>query len=55
MSEMRKILPHRGRGTTRSVVEGQVQLLRMVNVVSSRGCPSTILRMVPLPVPGRIS
>ena len=54
MSKTGEILPHRGRGTTRSVVEGQVRLLRMLDMVNSRGCPSTTLRMVPLPVPGRI-
>ena len=45
---MMVILPSMGSGTTRSVVEGQAPLSVM------RGCPSTVLRTVPLPVPGRI-
>ncbi|MFA9200745.1 MAG: dipeptidase [Cypionkella sp.] len=43
------ILPHRGRGTTRRVVEG-----RCVGRRVQRKVPSTSLRPVPLPVPGRI-
>jgi len=45
------ILPGTGRGTaTRSgVVEGPLRQRR-----ASRPAPSTMLRMVPLPVPGRI-
>ena len=42
------ILPSVGRGTTRSVVEGQVPLSDM------RECPSTVLRTVPLPASGSI-
>ena len=40
-----RILPGTGWGTARSAVEG---------VGTSLGTPSTMLRMVPLPVPGRI-
>ena len=49
---MRSILPCKGRGTTRRVVEGHPRLLRAVR--KNAMCPSTMLRMVPLPVPGRI-
>jgi hypothetical protein len=50
------ILPGTGRGTaTRSGgVEGHSRLLRTSGVALCRACPSTILRMVPLPVSGRI-
>jgi len=52
-----KILPGTGRGTTRSVVEGALRPLR--TIISkhgvSHGAPSTSLRLVPLPVPGRIA
>jgi hypothetical protein len=44
------ILPQRGRGTMRSMVEGHMQ----AQAVFGRSCPSTTLRVVPLPVPGRI-
>ena len=44
------ILPHRGRGTARSAVEGSLH-----EGLRKWPAPSTILRMVPLPVPGRIS
>ncbi len=48
---MLKILPGTGRGTVRRTVEGGVG-------IHSAWCmgkaPSTMLRMVPLPVPGRI-
>ena len=37
------------------VVEGHARLLLNPLRRTSRECPSTILRMVPLPVPGRIS
>ncbi len=44
------ILSQGGRGTTRRVVEGHVQS----NAAYGLPYPSTMLRMVPLPVPGRI-
>jgi len=44
----RKFLPRMGRGTSRRLVEGALhQALRLPRA------PSTMLRMVPLPVPGR--
>jgi len=43
------ILPGTGRGTTRRVVEGHM----MSNAVDAGLCPSTMLRMVPLPMLGR--
>jgi len=46
----KKILPGTGRGTTRRVVEGHM----MSNAVDAGLCPSTMLRMVPLPMLGRI-
>ncbi len=42
------ILPGTGRGTMRSMVEGQPQ------AVSLRGCPSVTATRRHLPVPGRI-
>ena len=39
--------PERG-GGSRTLTEGQPQATLLL------GCPSTMLRMVPLPVPGRI-
>ena len=52
MSAADSILPGTGRGTaTRSgVVEGDLHWRR-----AARRTPSTMLRMVPLPVPGRIT
>ncbi len=47
---MQTILPRRGTGTMRSMVEGHVQS----NAAYGLPCPSTTLRVVPLPVPGRI-
>jgi 5-formyltetrahydrofolate cyclo-ligase len=38
----------------RSMVEGQAQQVQRPEVSRSRLCPSTSLRLVPLPVPGRI-
>ena len=49
------ILPETGRGTTRRVVEGHVRSLLTSQARSSGGCPSTMLRMVPLPQRGRIA
>ena len=49
MSEARGlILPATGRGTARRVVEGLVPTHSVARIA-----PSTMLRMVPLPVPGR--
>ena len=45
-----KFLPGTGRGTTRRVVEGHA----VSNAVDAGPCPSTMLRMVPLPRWGRI-
>ena len=50
MIRFEMILPQGGRGTTRRVVEGYVQSGAALNLTY----PSTMLRMVPLPVPGRI-
>jgi hypothetical protein len=47
MSAVRQILPGTGRGTARSAVEG---LRRRLQFSAS---PSTMLRMVPLPILGR--
>jgi hypothetical protein len=44
------ILPHGGRGTMRSMVEGH----RRASAAHGLTYPSTTLRVVPLPVPGRI-
>jgi hypothetical protein len=57
MSKTDANLPHRGRGTMRSMVEGQVRLFRSSNVRNGRACPSTPpLRVaVPLPFQGRIA
>jgi len=53
-----KILPGTGRGTARSAVEGAHAggVVRSSESFSyaRRWAPSTMLRMVPLPVPGRI-
>ncbi|MFN3435353.1 MAG: hypothetical protein ACK4ZY_13265 [Sphingomonas sp.] len=43
-----KFLPGTGRWHGAAVTEGQPQALVLL------GCPSTSLRLVPLPVPGRI-
>jgi hypothetical protein len=45
------ILPGTGRGTMRSMVEGYVQS----NAAYDLLCPSTTLRVVPLPLRGRIA
>ena len=37
-----------------SMVEGHVRPVVTSKVASARECPSTTLRVVPLPVPGRI-
>jgi hypothetical protein len=50
-----KLLPGTGRGTTRRVVEGHVPVLLTSEVQFTRPCPSTMLRMVPLPLQGRNS
>jgi hypothetical protein len=47
------ILPGTGRGTMRSMVEGHGRVLATIELGITRGCPSTILRMVPLPPWGR--
>jgi hypothetical protein len=51
-----EFLPGTGRGTMRSMVEGARRLLRFLNCSPGilLGAPSTSLRLVPLPVPGRI-
>ena len=49
-----QILPGTGRGTTRRVVEGHSPLASVLTVTPTRPCPSTMLRMVPLPLQGRI-
>lgn len=36
-----QILPLQGRGTMRSMVEGQARLLRNANEMNRAGCPST--------------
>ena len=51
---MPKILPGTGRGTARRVVEGALVRARAYRRRASPPAPSTMLRMVPLPVPGRI-
>jgi hypothetical protein len=53
MSGFDQFLPHRGRGTTRRVVEGHVRPLMTAKIWTYRVCPSTMLCMVPLPVSGR--
>jgi hypothetical protein len=52
-----EFLPETGRGTTRRVVEGHVRFFRRLRagVVNICTCPSTMLRMVPLPREGRIA
>jgi hypothetical protein len=46
--------PERGGGPrAQRGVEGHVRVLRTSKVRISRGCPTTVLRMVPLRVPGR--
>ena len=45
-----EFLPHRGRGTMRSMVEGHSH--EGTNLRQGGGCPSTSLRLVPLPVTG---
>jgi len=52
-----EILPGTGRGTARSAVEGGLHLLSGCDCFDRPrrwGTPSTSLRLVPLPVPGRI-
>ena len=49
MSGQAKILPSMGSGTSRRLVEGACHT-RFIRPLS----PSTTLRAVPLPVPGRI-
>ena len=49
MSGARQILPGTGRGTMRSMVEGYVQSGAAYDLL----CPSTTLRVVPLPLRGR--
>jgi hypothetical protein len=49
MTLMLGFLPRRGRGTTRRVVEWH----RSGTLASELMYPTTMLRMVPLPVPGR--
>jgi len=48
MSRPVGILPRRGRGTARSAVEGASDRARPLDA------PTTMLRMVPLPLRGRI-
>jgi len=48
-----QFLPHQGRGTTRRVVEGHGRSVLTFEARTIRWCPSTMLRMVPLPVSGR--
>src|SRR5690606_18716796 len=50
----RPILPGTGRGTMQSMVVGYARMLETLEVRSTRGCPSTTLRVVPLPRWGRI-
>ncbi len=38
----------------RSMVEGHPRMIQISQVRIRRTCPSTTLRVVPLPVPGRI-
>jgi hypothetical protein len=45
------ILPQRGRGTTAGGGGARASTLGVSGLLP---CPSTMLRMVPLPVPGRI-
>ena len=50
MSRLQQVLPQRGRGTTRRVVEGQVP-----HILTSRNNRVPLHHfVVPLPVPGRI-
>ncbi len=44
------ILPGTGRGTMRSMVEGQVPHLHPAEETNSRGCPSTSFAGPPPPV-----
>ena len=53
MSGFDQFLPHRGRGTTRRVVEGHAEVILTLMAEITGLCPSTMLRMVPLPVSGR--
>ena len=57
MSALRQILPHRGRGTSRRLVEGHARVIRPpVMVEAADGAPPPrATRAVPLPVPGRIA
>src|SRR5690606_20033830 len=47
------ILPGTGRGTIRRMVEGHRRLVLPFRPYACRGCPSTTLRVVPLPRWGR--
>jgi hypothetical protein len=44
------ILPCKGRGTMRSMVEGQVRLIRTSDLRESGACPSTSFAGPPPPV-----
>ena len=55
MSIASQILPGTGRGTTRWVVEGHARSLASLDIMLDRTCPSTMLRMVPLLLQGRIA
>lgn len=48
------ILPGTGRGTSRRLVEGAILMARCFEGSARRTAPSTVLRTVPLPMPGRI-
>jgi hypothetical protein len=54
-----QFFPGTGRGTTCRVVEGHPRMTRgSIGAIRRHAigtCPSTMLRMVPLPVPERIS
>ena len=52
MEDNRKILPGTGRWQSAGLTEGPH--LAYGIVLQERWAPSTMLRMVPLPVPGRI-
>ena len=44
------ILPGTGRGTMRSMVEGQERLIRSLDLIDSGACPSTSFAGPPPPV-----
>ena len=48
-----QILPGTGRGTMRSMVEGHGRVISAFKVGITSACPSTTLRVVPLPRWGR--